>query len=659
MEQGLKRFVGRILVVHALLLGLLLAVVSSASRHVYNSARSQALHQAQERQDLLASQTAEGIEGFYQSILGDLNLLKPGDDEGADLPDPSDPFNPVPTAEPRPLQGFAILNRGATQFLSHQLQGRALLFALDERLRPHALIVDDDPTSTPITQAPKRIGKAPPNAFNNPPTPFEDNIAARFGDWLKQVHEPSISPFRIVDDPSGQHGVKLICVPVTTGPRVNNLPQRSAILVAAVSARPIEQRFLADLSKHGVTGAILVDDSMTVMAASNHGLLNTRIDDTGEPQFKETLASFQRLRFDGTRPLDKPFHIGPQLFDPAIVSVHPVEVLGKKWFILVASPLAGVDGVVKELSQKAVFWAAFVAFSMTAILVSTAAQLIRSRMRMERVRHGMLKQELHEARKIQLAWLPQKTKTIAGAAIDIASLNRPASHISGDFYNFFDLPDGRTAVAIGDVTGHGISAAFLMATTQLLVRVTLPGLCDPGRCLEEVNRQLCSQPFNGQFVTMQLLILDARTGNAEIATAGHPAPLTSDPEGFHPLKIEPQLVLGVDANALYPTEHFRLRPGSTILLYTDGVVEAESPAGDRLRTEGLRRALAGNHDNAESVLQRAISAVNTFRRGRELRDDLTLVAVRLQGTPAPAQAPQLPRPALALSVPSSGTPGEV
>ncbi|MDB5330017.1 MAG: sodium/solute symporter, and family protein serine/threonine phosphatase domain protein [Phycisphaerales bacterium] len=651
MEQGLKRFVGRILAVHLLLLAVLLAVVWSASRHIYHSARSQALRQAEERQNLLANQTAQGVEGFYQSILGDLNLLKPVDEETADLPDALNPFSLTPTPDSRPLQGFAILNRGATEFLSHQLQGRAHLFVLDERLHPHALVVDDD-SARPLPTTKPRVARIQRNALNNPSTPFEDAIVAKLGGWLKEVREPTISPFQVIEEQGGGgHAIKLVCVPLTTGPRPNGLPQRSAILVAAVAARPIEQHFLAGLAQHGVTGALLVDDSMTIIAASNHGLLDNRIDASAEPQLQEALASFERLHYDGTRPLDKPFHIGPQSFDPSIVSVHPVEVLGKKWFVLVASPLSGVDGVVRDLSEKAVFWAAFVAFSMTAILVSTAAQLIRSRMRMERERHAVLRQEVREARKIQLAWLPEKTKTIAGAAIDIASLNRPANHISGDFYNFFELPDGRTAVAIGDVTGHGIAAAFLMATTQLLVRVTLPGLCDPGRCLEEVNRQLCSQAFNGQFVTMQLLIIDARTGEVEIATAGHPAPLISGGGGFTSLKIEPQLVLGVDASAPYPTERFLLGAGSTVLLYTDGVVEAEDRAGDRLRVDGLRLALESGGENAESVLQKAISAVNTFRRGRELRDDLTLVAVRLQATP---DAPPTPRPEAALASAARG-----
>jgi len=285
---------------------------------------------------------------------------------------------------------------------------------------------------------------------------------------------------------------------------------------------------------------------------------------------------------------------------------------------------------VRELSSKALFWAIFVAISMTGILVSTAAQLIFSRMKMERVRHQSLQNEMRQARQIQLAWLPQKTKTMCSSSvIDIASLNRPATHISGDFYNFFELPDGRTAVVIGDVTGHGMAAAFLMATTQLLVRNTLPQSCDPGRCLEDVNRQLTNQVFNGQFVTMQILVIDSRSGEVAIATAGHPAPLISDGESFQSIRLEPQLVAGVDPKTQYVTERFRLRPGASVLLYTDGVVETEDASGKQLRLDGLRAALAGKVENAEALLQRAVSAVNTFRRGADLHDDLTLVAIHL------------------------------
>src|SRR2546430_9406908 len=130
---------------------------------------------------------------------------------------------------------------------------------------------------------------------------------------------------------------------------------------------------------------------------------------------------------------------------------------------------------------------------------------------------------LTQAGEIQLSW--RQKKPIATHVIDLAAVNRPASHVSGDFYNWFELPDGRMVVTIGDVTGHGMAAAFLMATTQLLVRSTLPRVLDPGQCMEEVNRQLCLHVYSGQFVTLLIAILDLDRHTAEVATAGHPPPL--------------------------------------------------------------------------------------------------------------------------------------
>src|SRR4029450_5036460 len=100
--------------------------------------------------------------------------------------------------------------------------------------------------------------------------------------------------------------------------------------------------------------------------------------------------------------------------------------------------------------------------------------------------------------------------------------------------------------------GHGISAAFLMATTQLLIRTTMLRLGDPGRCLEEVNRQLCSQMFNGQFVTVLIMAIDLSKDALEAATAGHFPPMVSDGRELRPLPMEHQLVLGVCDDETYP-----------------------------------------------------------------------------------------------------------
>jgi sigma-B regulation protein RsbU (phosphoserine phosphatase) len=293
-----------------------------------------------------------------------------------------------------------------------------------------------------------------------------------------------------------------------------------------------------------------------------------------------------------------------------------------------------------------VLWSVFVTVAVAALLVSTAVQLIRSRVKLERERAAAMRKELERARQIQQAWLPHQPPS--SGALDVAAVNYPAQHISGDFYNWFELPDGRTAIAIGDVTGHGMSAAFLMATTQLLVRTTLARVTDPGRCLAEVNRQLCTQVYAGQFVTLQLLVFEPETRTVELANAGHPPPLVGEPDEsgamtFKPLPVEPQFVLGVEEDATYETEHVELAPGALLLLYTDGAADAEAPDGRRFGAEGLRRALPTRPPksrpiDARGLLDAVIRAINDFRGKQALGDDLTFVAVRLNTVPAAHEA---------------------
>jgi len=218
---------------------------------------------------------------------------------------------------------------------------------------------------------------------------------------------------------------------------------------------------------------------------------------------------------------------------------------------------------------------------MTAILVSTSTLMIRSRLRLERVKNDLLGKELDQARKIQLAWLPSGNVRLP--AVNVAAVNQPASHISGDFYDWFELQDGRMVITIGDVTGHGMSAAFLMATAQLLIRTTMLRLGDPGRCLEEVNRQLCTQAFSGQFITVCVVVLDLAGGIMDAASAGHFAPLMNDGRGIRPVQLESQLVLGVRDDELYPTERFKLPEHFMLLMYTDGVLDAPLAGGRALR----------------------------------------------------------------------------
>jgi sigma-B regulation protein RsbU (phosphoserine phosphatase) len=195
-------------------------------------------------------------------------------------------------------------------------------------------------------------------------------------------------------------------------------------------------------------------------------------------------------------------------------------------------------------------------------------------------------------------------------------------------------------VVIGDVTGHGMAAAFLMATTQMLVRMTMTRYMDAGRCLREVNHQLCMQSggFQGQFVTMLVMVLDTQHNTLQVASAGHPAPLVEACEKFQALELEPQLVLGVNPNEEYSAKTFSLEPGATVVLYTDGVVEAENAAGDQYTVDNLLRVLQGQENGAvvepSARIRAVLNDVKRFCGNRELMDDVTLVALRTSAVPA-------------------------
>jgi serine phosphatase RsbU (regulator of sigma subunit) len=356
--------------------------------------------------------------------------------------------------------------------------------------------------------------------------------------------------------------------------------------------------------------------------------------ETITPRISSLFQKYMPMMQGGTGVFEEPEKVLNHTSPPSIITIEPIEFkqfAGTHWWIGIASGLSEVDAVVNHIFGAALFWAIFVVVSVCAILLSTGTQLIRARLRLERVEHQVLEKELNQAREIQLNWLP--TEPCCNTPIDVAAVNRPANRISGDFYNWFALDDGRTVVAIGDVTGHGMAAAFLMATTQLLVRSTMMRVGDPGECLEEVNRQLCTQGFNGQFVTMSLLVLDTKQHTIQLATAGHPAPLFADGEGFRRVEIEPELVLGVDPEAKYPTQRLLLPGDARILLYTDGVVDAATAAGARFSMKGLMDALAGEPSrSAQAMVDSVTVAVDRFLRGHDLSDDLTLVAIQLRPT---------------------------
>jgi serine phosphatase RsbU (regulator of sigma subunit) len=622
MEYAAQQFARRILLIHLALLAGVIGVVFFASREVYKQTREEATEQAKSRQSLLAAQTARGIEAFYHSIFNDLDLLRQADKDDDVTEQPA--TAPVKTGaldwrrllrlDDRVGPGNAAFQSFFSGILWQQLEGRvSVLFAVNrDRLRRRDLAHVLETQKFPAIQL---IGTSEPGLSDT-------EIVLKSADFLKTVTKPTISAFQQYNIDEETIGVNLVCVPVSQ--------KNPRLLVAAVPIQIAQSRFTDKLnSDSDSTSAFLCDEDGTIMISSHSGLVGRSVASFKDERLRQLASSYLGKGTHAVETIETEYELGGQKFPPGMMAVEPVSIAGKKWEFMVTTPLSDIDAVVNRVFKRAVFWAVFVVCSMTAILFSTAVQLIRARVRMERVRHDLITRELNQAREIQLAWLPRQG--LAFGAMDIAAVNQPASHISGDFYNWFELPDGRAVVTIGDVTGHGLSAAFLMATTQLLVHTTMLRLEDPGKTLFEVNKQLCVQVFNGQFVTMLICVVDIDAGTLEVATAGHYPPLMGEQGVFKSLPVEPQLVLGVEKDVRYPTERFEMAAGASLVLYTDGVIDAQSPEGKRFDTNRIIESIRGKSESAQALLDTIVGRIDHFRGPRNLPDDLTLVCIQTQG----------------------------
>lgn len=326
----------------------------------------------------------------------------------------------------------------------------------------------------------------------------------------------------------------------------------------------------------------------------------------------------------------------------SVLTLQPiVPIPGARWFLMIRRDNvdAYVDQTLRPLIWQLVSSSITMVVAVMVILVSTTISLFRGRRRIERLRMEMLNRDLQKARSIQLKWLPPPCHQTG--YYRIAAVNEPAAHISGDFYNWFDLPSGqdqscRTALVIGDVSGHGLPAAFLMATTQLILKNTLFALPDPGKCLTELNRQLCSLAYQGQFVTLLILVVEYDESRILMASAGQAAPLLRRADECSAVSIESQLVAGVDPMMQYHTQCVPIRKGDQLLLFTDGVIETTSESGEQFGYTRLVEAFRNAPTEPEKALHSILGAIAAHRQGNEPDDDLTMVAYQWSDSKAPS-----------------------
>jgi phosphoserine phosphatase RsbU/P len=247
---------------------------------------------------------------------------------------------------------------------------------------------------------------------------------------------------------------------------------------------------------------------------------------------------------------------------------------------------------------------------------------------MRRRAGAMASREREDARLIQRALLPSALPSIPGC--EVAALWEPASDFGGDCYDVLRLGGGRLGVSIADVTGKGLPAAFLMSNLQASVRAFAAQQSSPRYVAEGINRTLCSNPALRRFITFFYAVIDATTRTLTFSNAGHNPPILVRADGSVERLSTGGLVLGVQASANYQQGETRILAGDRIVLFTDGLNEAENAEGldfgdDRLvETVVLRR-----DQSAAALLEQIFAQVRDFTGGR-FTDDATLITIAIR-----------------------------
>jgi serine phosphatase RsbU (regulator of sigma subunit)/anti-sigma regulatory factor (Ser/Thr protein kinase) len=252
------------------------------------------------------------------------------------------------------------------------------------------------------------------------------------------------------------------------------------------------------------------------------------------------------------------------------------------------------------------------------------AQLVRQQ-QIEAQARERLEQELRVARLIQQTLLPRELPELAGWKV--AAYYQPARAVGGDFYDFIQLSDGRLAVIVGDVTDKGVPAALLMATTRAHLRAATDRFERPGQVLAHVNDVLAPDIPRNMFVTCLYAILDPATGQIVFANAGHDLPYRRALTSAAEIRAT-GMPLGLLPGMTYEERETTLNPGESLLLYSDGLVEAHNPRGEMFGFPRLGQLIAA-HAGGAGLIDYLLEQLRTFTGPDwEQEDDTTLVLLQ-------------------------------
>jgi len=240
--------------------------------------------------------------------------------------------------------------------------------------------------------------------------------------------------------------------------------------------------------------------------------------------------------------------------------------------------------------------------------------------RVERMAREQMQREADDARAVQQSLMMKPTPLVPGFAFETAW--HPAGTLAGDWFDFIDLGEDRYGIVLADVSGKGMPAALLMSATRAILRSLAKVHASPSETLVRLNQTLLEDFPSGKFVTMIYALLDVRSREITVTSAGHLRPLVINGECAF-LDVEPGLPLGLGVSS-YPERKISMKPGTRLLFYTDGITEVANVSKEEYGAARLREHFL----QPDACVEGLIEEIRRFGYGAGLTDDATAVLIR-------------------------------
>jgi sigma-B regulation protein RsbU (phosphoserine phosphatase) len=399
-----------------------------------------------------------------------------------------------------------------------------------------------------------------------------------------------------------------------------SIPRRFKLLGDSVAAAGTYEA-LDDAVVRGLRDALDATDVRLTMLENIGDPLATALADIGEPVRRAEL-----LRVHTPRPRRRLMRralpaidttTAPQLAAdqlPARVDLFVPVMQDRRCsaYVALGEKVYGLGYGVEEMGHLAV------------LSTQIGAALQNIRLLKESVERKVFEEELRIARQIQMKMLPDQPPAVPGFGVYGVAV--PSRQVGGDYYDYIVVDDRWLVLVVADVSGKGIPASLLTATLQATVRTGADAQTDPPRMLARLNRLLYQNTSASEFATAFYAVIDTHDGTMRYANAGHEFPFVVT-DGRATQLAESGMVLGCLADFSYSEHVVSMPAGSALVVFTDGVTDSESRAGENYGAERLRRVLESNGaSSARDLCRRVIEDVRSFGDG-ENQDDLTLVVL--------------------------------